>query len=220
MTIDAYTPRRVEPGEPPSASEVNDFRSHVITSISGDGSTILVSRRGNSATIRAVRQQQTAAFWFKITADNGSGRYSITQQTAQQDGSLANATDPITSDHAFPINGASTLPVGTFVRARAGVLDGSGNQTYLFGPVAGSASNPATLGASGETETADTGTWDRGDQGADDGLTMTCLTRLAYNDAGDETLYAYYRDFKYDSLGHLYEVTAETRTTIDTPEAC
>ena len=85
----------------------------------------------------------------------------------------------------------------------------------------GTNDSPATIGSAAEgSETADTATFDRADQGTDDGLTITVLTRLVYNHTGDEILYGYFRTFAFDSTGRLVEVSAETRVTIETPEAC
>ena len=78
---------------------------------------------------------------------------------------------------------------------------------------------PADISA--EAEAAQTDTWDRTDQGDTyDGLEIKVCTRIAYGDAGDETLYAYYRTMKYDSAGKLVTISAETRYTVDAPEAC
>ncbi len=72
------------------------------------------------------------------------------------------------------------------------------------------------VGTTAETEAAQTDTWSRDDTA----VRVTKLSRIAYDDAGDETLYAYYRDFAYDAEGKLTSVSAETRVTIDVPEAC
>lgn len=75
-----------------------------------------------------------------------------------------------------------------------------------------------TVGTTAETEAAQTDDWDI--YTADEGLAYTKLTRLAYNDAGDEKLYAYYRTETYDRFGRLTKVSAETRVEIDEPGAC
>lgn len=80
--------------------------------------------------------------------------------------------------------------------------------------------NPVDLGSTGETEAADTATWDRDAQGTGRGVDVIMLMRLAYDDAGDETLYGYYRTFTFDSFGKLKIISAETRVTIDVPEVC
>jgi len=73
-----------------------------------------------------------------------------------------------------------------------------------------------SVGTTAETEAAQTDSWT-----VEDGtLGLTALTRMAYNHAGDETLYGYYRTFKFDAQGHLTSVSTETRVTIDVPEAC
>jgi len=74
-----------------------------------------------------------------------------------------------------------------------------------------------TVGTTAETEAEQTDDWDRS-SGCQ--VEVTMLTRFAYNHAGDQKLYAYYRDFVYDAQGALVSVSAETRVTIDTPESC
>ncbi len=83
------------------------------------------------------------------------------------------------------------------------------------------ASSPAsvtTLGAGSEgSETAASDTWTAcGSTGLDDWR----VTRVVYNDAGDEKLYAMMRKYTYDKTGKLYLVSAETRVTVDIPEDC
>lgn len=76
-------------------------------------------------------------------------------------------------------------------------------------------------GGSIETETAQTDTWDRSIQPeGKDGIKLRVCTRIAYNEAGDQTLYEFTRILTYDSTGKLAAMSAETRTTIDVPEAC
>ena len=72
------------------------------------------------------------------------------------------------------------------------------------------------IGSTGETEAAATDEWDW----CDGDLKYTKLVRMAYDDTGDEKLYAYYRDEYYTASGRLFKVSVETRVTIDTPEAC
>lgn len=52
------------------------------------------------------------------------------------------------------------------------------------------------------------------------GLTLNIMTRVAYYDAGNETLYGYARTLVFDEMGHLVTVSAETRVTVDVPVAC
>ena len=73
-----------------------------------------------------------------------------------------------------------------------------------------------TIGTTAETEAAQTDEWNI-TQGC---VVETVLARFAYADAGDEKLYAFYRDRTYDADGRLVRISAETRVTIDTPEAC
>ncbi len=72
------------------------------------------------------------------------------------------------------------------------------------------------VGTSEEHDEAQTDTWVH----TDGDVTFTTVTRFAYNDDGDQKLYAFYRDLSYDSEGHLLNISPETRVTIDEPGAC
>jgi hypothetical protein len=79
----------------------------------------------------------------------------------------------------------------------------------------------AVLPATFETAAAQTDTWAIGSQPAGtDGLTIRVQTRTAYDDAGDETLYAYHRTLTVSADGRLLAISAETRETVDVPEEC
>ncbi len=86
----------------------------------------------------------------------------------------------------------------------------------------GTADDPAVLEpADFEQELAAIDTWDiTGQPAAKDGVTVRIQTRTAYNELGDQKLYAFHRDLKFDSRGCLVAATAETRIEIDTPEDC
>lgn len=104
-------------------------------------------------------------------------------------------------------SGSAAPEVWAFIRFQAGVV--------------GSDLDPDTIGSTGETEAAQSDSWDRENQAeGKSGVIIAMQTRTAYNDSGDEKLYAYYRDLTYDSGGLLVSVSAETRITIDVPEAC
>lgn len=53
-----------------------------------------------------------------------------------------------------------------------------------------------------------------------DGVEVRVTTRMSYNDAGDEKLYAFHRTFTFDSRGMLATISGETRVEVDTPGAC
>ena len=84
---------------------------------------------------------------------------------------------------------------------------------------AGTAVTPAVLlPAAFETEAAQADTWDRVNPPAGkDGVTVRLQTRSAYNEAGDQKLYAYYRELVFDSRGCIKSISAETRVIVDTP---
>lgn len=85
----------------------------------------------------------------------------------------------------------------------------------------GTADDPLVmLPADVSLETAQTDTWDRTDQGENDGLAAKVVTRVVYNDTGDQVLYFFYRTYTHDDLGALLTISAETRVTVDTPATC
>ena len=87
------------------------------------------------------------------------------------------------------------------------------------GVEAGTAVTPAVLlPAAFETEAAQADTWGRDNPSAGtDGVSVRLQTRSAYNEAGDQKLYAYYREFVFDSRGCMKSISAETRVIVDTP---
>jgi len=88
-------------------------------------------------------------------------------------------------------------------------------------PVATSVNPAVILPAAFETEAAQTDAWAITSQPAGtDGVQVRLQTRTAYNEVGDKTLYAFYRDCVFDSGGCLKSVSAEYRVAVDTPEDC
>lgn len=73
-----------------------------------------------------------------------------------------------------------------------------------------------TIGATNETEAAEGTAETDADTKT---VNLVNCTRVAYNEAGDSKLYAYYRTLKF-VRGILMEITAETRVEVDVPEAC
>ena len=72
------------------------------------------------------------------------------------------------------------------------------------------------VGTTTEEEAAQTDSWSRDDTG----LVLITLTRTAYDEGGDQTLYGYYRKLGFDVEGRLVAVSEETRVVIDQPVAC
>lgn len=101
---------------------------------------------------------------------------------------------------------------------------GTGEKWALvrFDCAPGTSEDPAVLEPTDfEQETAATDEWDITDPpSGKDGVVVRMQTRTAYNDSGDQKLYAFYRDLTFDSRGCLVAATAETRVEIDAPEDC
>lgn len=164
--------------------------------------------------------------WWRIVSNEGSGEYTVRKQ--EWSGSaLQDITDETDVDYgedrtAYHHLGAVELVANQIVPGWWIYV--GGERVLLIGSSAtGAADNPVDIlptGANFETETAQTDTWDREDQGANDGVTMRLTMRIAYDNAGDEKLYAFYRQFKFDSSGNLKTISAETRKEIDEPGPC
>jgi hypothetical protein len=93
--------------------------------------------------------------------------------------------------------------------------NGSGTKSW-YSDIAQSPGSPTAVGStSGTDETADSGTWTAGTAGI-----ALETWRTSYNSAGDKKLYGFHRTLTFDLTGRLYSVGAETRVTIDTPDAC
>jgi len=137
-----------------------------------------------------------------------------------------NVTD---AEHEYAdVEDGSAVRLASAVVGSAQILwaeGGTGEQwavVRLSGPPRlGTADSPVTiLPEDYETETAQSDAWDRDDQGETDGVEIRLTTRVAYNDAGDELVYAFYRTFTFDSLGVLKAISTETRVLVDTPGPC
>jgi hypothetical protein len=92
------------------------------------------------------------------------------------------------------------------------------NPTTASGSSATGALTPlTTIGSNTEgSETADSGTWTRSDHAVE----VWVISRVVYNQSGDQILYSYARKFTYDTLGALYSISAETRITVDVTGSC
>ena len=149
--------------------------------------------------------------WEVTAVDTGAG--TCTVRSWEDSGGTLNALSEKTDVVYDPNNEPSTEDVGLLARL------GSGDLFFQSGGIV-TPTHPdtpdVTIGTTAETEAAQTDDWDIGDGS----LQVTMLTRMAYDHNGDETLYAYYRDFTYDENGRLTQVSVETRVTIDTPGSC
>ena len=69
-------------------------------------------------------------------------------------------------------------------------------------------------------ETAHTDSWDRENQGDNDGVQVPVGAREVYYDAGDEKLYGYQRLWTLDSKGLVRQIATEIRYIVDAAVAC
>jgi len=158
-------------------------------------------------------------------AAGGGGKYSgnlVTgTSTATSSGNLAMPEGMQIGDPVLILNPAEdglsthTLRSGTF---HNGKLVAPGVVQIDCVPT-GNTASPTTLGGTSEgSESADTSHWSRATDGSPLDLYVVC--RMAYNESGDQTLYAFVRKLSFDACGLLIAVSAEARVTIDATEAC
>ncbi len=157
-----------------------------------------------------------------IESNEGSGVYTVTRVHKNGSSWTQETGTDLVNDTAYDINGSdagvvSSTEAVVYVRSydTSGVL-----QTFIdVGQQIGTYASPETVGSTGESETADTNTWDVASQGAYDGANVVQLTRMSYSTTSHK-LYGYYRTFKYDSKGLLVTISGETRVEIDEAESC
>lgn len=163
--------------------------------------------------------------WGKVENDWSTGN-TVTLLPCKNDvdGTLLAGRDPVTAYAVNPLTKAiiyAEIKEGDILPY---IPSGTANEGLLINPIHGgtatSVDDILPVGADFELEAAQTDTWDRASQGATDGLTIRLCTRVAYDDTSDETLYAFYRQFKFDSAGQLATISAETRVTVDVPVDC
>ncbi len=159
---------------------------------------------------------------IKITDSDGAA-HAWVQVHPNNDGTFSDLTGgrsgTTTVQPAYEVNGRQDIPADTIVLYARPATIGV-DLIWLFDLGLGPIGSEATVGTTAETEAAQSDTWDITNQPSNLGVTLTAMTRIAYDDTGDETLYAYYRDLTFASLGALTSISAETRVTVDTPEAC
>jgi hypothetical protein len=170
------------------------------------------------------------SFWASITGnssiDTTHWKYAWAEQSRTETG-FQNRTGGKTGSTStdFGINAAeavgtafAAVPTGTVVLMTVDSQE-DGTIRYTFSAEASCDSEAVdhNVGTTAETEAAQTDDYDSEADGPH--VAVTQMTRMAYDHAGSELLFAYYRTFTY-RCGKLYSVSAETRVTIDTPEDC
>jgi len=129
-------------------------------------------------------------------------------------GSGSGGVDPIVMAHSVRSNSGTHWlfsPIGP-PGAHMKLL---GGQLAHVDPI--TPTTPITIGAASEgTEAADTGSG----TAAEAGVILWCVSRVGYFETGDETLYMYLRPITIDVKGHIVSIGAETRVSVDVPEAC
>lgn len=163
-------------------------------------------------------------FWAKLTAAWSTGN-SVTANPC--DDHLGAEPDTTVTLTLFAASKWNKSP--SYVELREGdvvaYLPFGVNQGVLVNSLhAGTAASlkqiyPSTAGSESQ-ETAYTDTWDRTNQGSDDGLKIWQQTRTFYSHTGSKKLYAFYREFCYDSAGMVKSISAETRIEVDDTGPC
>ena len=165
-------------------------------------------------------EEEPETFWAEITASSGT-KHTWSERRQTSPGSFASLTDGRSGAlNAYDANGREDIPSGTIVRMH---LHSEADQTVLlygFDINHGLDTSLATIGSEGEVETANLDEWDVESQGATTGVTDTRMVRMAYVPGGLATLWAFYRDYTYDSNGQLLKISVESRVEIEAPVNC
>jgi hypothetical protein len=214
--LNSVTPRSsatVRVSTTPGGSTFDTIKQTVVSSVSGDVKDAVVVK--------------------VIAAESGGGIYSGRILTGD---STADGGDELTMPEGMTVpdaDNALVLNLDENGESRHGLVLNS----YAVGLVVGSTTEgtprtivaiprgqartatPDTVGAASEgNEAADTATWAR--EADDAPVDVYVCSRVGYFDAGNETLYAYIRKLSFDASGRLVAVSAETRVSVDVPEAC
>lgn len=100
---------------------------------------------------------------------------------------------------------------------------------WIEATTSGTTTTISHIGPGGQGTPEDIGSAAEGNEAADsndgtcngtNGLDVFTTSRVGYFESGDETLYGYMREWKFDKKGHLISVSAETRYTINAPDDC
>ena len=155
------------------------------------------------------------SFWAEITG--GTSPYSWTAL----EGDASTSTSRTGSSNALEVNGRTGIPTGSIVRMFPDPFDEAVYRFEFHGAdTGGSVKDVSFTGEHQETSRGSATAWVRSSQGAGRGFKETLDTGVCYYDASDEVLYGFQYDKTYDANGHLLEVSAERRYTIDVPEDC
>lgn len=227
-------PPDIKRGDPITADFLNAVKNSVLSSIYV-GPNMTMTRTGGRVGLDAVGSGGRgasivgSAFWARIT---DSTSYSHAWVEVQKGSDLhftivtGGRSGTTGVNAATEVNARQGVPAGTYVLMHVATV--AGELRYFFDLGAGTsmldADNSTTYEDMGpepsaEAESASSNTWDISSQ-TFRGVRFPIITRVAYNEAGDETLYGFYRMLIFDANGHLTFVSAETRYTIDAPEAC
>ncbi len=125
---------------------------------------------------------------------------------------ILNSVADITGD------GVEHTPTGVSIDVQQANTFGNPNA----GNVVGIVDTPPTIGSvDGSDEDAEADSWDRLNQvDGQLGVIERVVTRVVYNDAGDQVLYMFIRENTYDHLGGLVTIGTSTRYEVDATEEC
>ncbi len=186
-------------------ANLNEFKSRVL--ISGVAPTVADHTSSFVITLEPIAAGKIGRAYAAGVCPVQVNITDEVHQFADVNGSTANLESYGRGDAKILWREAATGTVWTLVRLGAGGADTD-------------EMNLKEIGSTGETETADTDTWDITDVQGKEGVKITRLYRMAYDDAGDQKLYAYYRDEVWPLHLAPISISAETRVEIDGPEDC
>jgi hypothetical protein len=229
--IDGLTVCKVE-ATAPAPGSVDRFADieasttdHLVAKATG-AARIIWRQAGTGATWAVVRLGDSIGGTLpaEITGEASGGIYSAKLLVFNGAGALADASPAITwTNCVLEINGREGIPTGSRIEVTLIGSDDSGTQWYCFADDSsdpGSVDTSVAYGHSEHADAANSSSWDRTNQNSSRGVKVTVQTGTRYDDAGDQTLYAYLRDLTFDADGHLVAVSAESKVTIDVTEDC
>lgn len=157
---------------------------------------------------------------------DGEGRMTYTVQQAEKSGEGYDAWQAVeggweVEDVRLYEGGTTVLADGAIVRIFPHRVNDDIIEWWASAGVAGTADDPLIFGPkTPDTETAPTNSWDITEQGAHDGVVIPIIIDVAYDEAGDHTLYGIRTEMTVDSSGRIIKFTQPTRFTIDAPVVC
>ncbi len=219
--------RNVKAGDPPSAKQHNIMVEAIKVAFGGgDGPEANTFKKPSGKPTRPDNQKFSRIAQFKVDEDPPTPAADRTfLMCVEMDGGEA-IGDPVPvalKNESLPLSQLYTKGETIFaahVIGDFGPRDADEYPIEWLEVVPPGASDTVDVDLSYPGEHTDTAATDTGWTIGDGGFKVAVQTGSAYNAAGSKTLYAFVRDFTYDSYARLVGVSAERRVSVDVTEAC